>query len=139
MKATTTRSTKWHTRVRSLLVAAALAGLLGVVLEAAPAHAQTVVGCGADGNGDPNELVAAFNSANVGGGTLDLAPGCTYTLITTSDGVKNGLLPITSAITIHGNGATITRSQVSGTPEFRIFEVDSTGELAIDHITVSGG
>ncbi len=89
---------------------------------------------------DTAALIAAIDSANTaGGGTLELSPGCAYTITqpSTPNGL-NGLPPITTSITIHGNGATITRGGTNPS-RFRIFEVDRTGTLAIDHVTVSGG
>ena len=74
---------------------------------AAASHADTLVGC------DTAKLVTAIANANSsGGGILILTAGCTYTLKSGPYGDGNGAdgLPvITSAITIHGNGATITR------------------------------
>ena len=52
-------------------------------------------------------------------------------------GGPDGLPVITSALTIHGNGATIVRGPSPSA--FRIFEVNDTGWLAIDQLTVSGG
>jgi hypothetical protein len=66
---------------------------------------------------------------------LNLAPGCTYTL-TTPDNSINGLPVITTAITIEANGDTITRS--SNTP-FRILEIDPTGDLTLNELTISNG
>ena len=100
------------------------------------AISDSVVGC------DTAALIAAIDSANtMGGGTLDLSSGCTYTLTQPATATPNGpdgLPPITTAIAIHGHGATITRGGTSP-PAFRIFEVAYTGALAIDHLTVSGG
>ncbi|MGI9074704.1 MAG: hypothetical protein ACR2JB_26085, partial [Bryobacteraceae bacterium] len=45
----------------------------------------------------------------------------------------------TGIITVNGYGATIARSQVSGTPPFRIFAVTSGGNLTLNVVTVKGG
>lgn len=47
--------------------------------------------------------------------------------------------PITGIITVNGYGATIARSQVSGTPAFRIFAVASGGNLTLNIVIVKGG
>lgn len=120
-----------------LLLAAALA------LAARPtpaAHAATNVPC------DVNALISAIQAANSapGADTLVLAAGCTYTLAAprASDGGAHGptgLPEITSAITIQGAGTTIARSSASGTPNFRIFHIASSGALTLDGVTISGG
>jgi hypothetical protein len=81
-------------------------------------------------------LVAAIDAANSGGGgTLSLAHGCHYQLTVSPDSSENGLPPITSAITIVGNHATI-----DGTNSFRAFEVDGPGgNLSISQLTITGG
>jgi len=93
-------------------------------------------------------LIAAINAANNGGpGTINLAQGCTYTLdavnSTTSNtmiGGANGLPAVLSPITIIGHDATITGSPASTTTPFRIFEVDSGGNLTLDEdVTITGG
>ena len=67
--------------------------------------ATTPVGCA------PDQLRAAINTANgsAGADVLQLAPACTYAF-TVTDNVwygPNALPPITSDITIEGNGATL--------------------------------
>ena len=82
-----------------------------------------------------------------GDDTINLAAGATYTLATVdneTDG-PNGLPSITSQITINGNGATIQRDPSYACPEdgddndFRIFHVESTGNLTLNELTVSSG
>ncbi len=59
----------------------------------------------------------------------------------------NGLPPISSAITIQGNGATIERSIAGGTPNFRFFYVSGdgadtynpTGDLTLQNVTLKNG
>lgn len=81
-------------------------------------------------------LVAAINAANSGGGgTLNLAHGCDYQLTSSPDDSENGLPPITSAIKIDGNQATI-----DGTDSFRDLEVDGpSGNLSAHDLTLTGG
>ena len=77
--------------------------------------------------GDGSSLVGAIDQANAAGGSnvVQLGSGCVYTLTAVNNYWygPNGLPPIASDITIDGNGATIARSQVSGTPAFRLFFV----------------
>ncbi|MEO8393739.1 MAG: hypothetical protein ABI700_12180 [Chloroflexota bacterium] len=105
--------------------------LAGFVL---PVSAATSVPC------DVTALISAINSAS-SGDRLDLATGCTYTL-TVVDNLTlgtTGLLVISTTLTINGHGATITRSSVGGTPDFRIFALASGGDLTLDSLTVSNG
>jgi uncharacterized repeat protein (TIGR01451 family) len=101
------------------------------------AHADTLVGC------DTAGLVTAITSANSsGGGTLDLTAGCTYLLESGSYGDGNGNGPdglpvITTAITIHGNGAIITADPL--TPGFRLLEVSNGGDFTADHVALNHG
>jgi hypothetical protein len=95
---------------------------LAVVVVTAPARASatsTPVPC------DTSALIAALDAANSSGGdTLDLAPGCMYTLTEPDNSTPSGAngLPVISApITIHGNGATIVRRPSA--EAFRIFEI----------------
>lgn len=46
---------------------------------------------------------------------------------------------ITSEITTQGNGSTIERSTATGTPEFRILAVNSSGNLTLEETTITGG
>ncbi|HEY6624161.1 MAG TPA: hypothetical protein VIX85_10040 [Acidimicrobiales bacterium] len=128
---------------RRFAVAGAVAALSCGTLAAdvafsAPAGATTShVACG-DVYG-PTGLVAAINAANAGGGgTINLAGGCTYTL-TAPNIFSDGLPVVTSTITINGLGSTIARSQAPGTASFRIFEVDEPGNLTLNLLTVAGG
>jgi len=51
----------------------------------------------------------------------------------------SGLPQITSEITIEGNGATIERSCVVITPLFRIFSVQTDGDLTLGGLTIRNG
>jgi hypothetical protein len=106
------------------------------------AHAATItVPCSGSGGG-PSGLVAAINRMNstFGPNTINLTPGCIYTFTHPFQVESpNGLPPITGIITVNGYGATIARSQASGTPPFRIFAVASGGNLTLNVAIVKGG
>ena len=64
-------------------------------------------------------LVASINAANAaGGGTINLARGCHYRLMSADNG-ENGLPLVSTRILVNGNNAT-----VDGTGAVRVFEVD---------------
>ena len=132
--------TTW--RDRGVRIAAS-AGLLGAVLSAAGAAAAATanVPCSPSvPGGGPAGLIAAVNKANArGGGTVDLAQKCTYTLGPKPDNDHNGLPIVRTPITIEGNGSTVARSQAPNTDDFRIIEVDGPGRLTINSLAVTGG
>ena len=76
-------------------------------------------------------------TAGSGADTLVLPPESTHTLTQSYDYGPNGLPLVTSAITIAGNGSTITRDPSA--PQFRILEVAPSGDLTLQETTVSGG
>jgi len=103
-------------------------------------------------NGDIAALKNALIAANTNGqaDTINLAPVSNYTLtaIDNSANGANGLPVIVNDVagldlTINGNGATIQRNSASGTPEFRILQVDNAtvnvSNLTILNGKVSGG
>jgi hypothetical protein len=106
--------------------------LLTGLLTAAPAQAAAggPVPC------SPDALRAAITAANAaGGGTINLAAGCTYAL-TSADNGENGLPVVTTRIGVNGNGATIAGNNTS----FRIWEVDGpAGNLSLQNVTITGG
>jgi hypothetical protein len=106
--------------------------LTGIVV-AAPAEAA--IGCSA------SSLISAITAANRSNGAFTLAHACTYTLTSASNATDGGTgLPvITGRVTIHGNGATISRSATAGIPAFRIFDVSSTGSLTIAVMSLANG
>ncbi|MEW1774071.1 hypothetical protein [Streptomyces sp. NPDC086777] len=65
------------------------------------------------------------------GETIDLRRDCTYHLGT-------ALPVIGKDLTIRGNGATIVRDGTN-TPAFRIFDINSNGNLRLEDLTVRGG
>jgi hypothetical protein len=96
--------------------------------------------------GDSAALITALATANTNGqaDTITLGAGCTYELSNVNNvatgGGDDGLPAIVSdagnAITIVGNGATITRATAA--PAFRIFAV-AGGTLNLSDVTVSNG
>ncbi|MEV6565997.1 hypothetical protein [Streptomyces kronopolitis] len=128
--------------MRALLAA----GIFPLALVSAPpAHAAfpVQVAC------SESALVDAINTANAaGGGSLTLAPLCTYTLTsahsTGGSGLPAGLPNITTPVSMTGLVTQITRAP--GAPAFRIFEVDgpsqvpgADGRLGLTTVTVNGG
>lgn len=105
--------------------------LLAGFLAAAPAQAST----GASVPCSSARLIAAITAANTaGGGTINLARGCHYALMT-AVGNGDGLPPVTTRIAVNGNGATI-----DGTGAVRVFEVDGPGgNLSLTNVTITGG
>lgn len=116
--------------------AAAQVALTLCALAAVPsADAATIaVACG---GGDPAPLVHAVTQANADADAdvLVLSAGCTYTL------TALGGLPVTTPITVLGNGAIVERSAatpppLNDPPDFRLFKVEATGQLSIDRLTL---
>jgi len=107
---------------------------LGFLLLAGPAGAVDFV----IANGDVAALVTAIDTAN-GNGTTDviiLADTGAYTLTTAAE-TGTGLPAITSALTIEGNGATISRSGAA--PTFRIFTIGGSANVTFRNLTISNG
>ena len=118
----------------------AFAGLPAGLALAGTGGSGVRVPCSGPGGGAAG-LVAAINAANVaGGGTITLAPKCTYTLTGADNNgtlAANGLPVITTRIKIAGAHSTITRSS---SQQFRILEVDGPGgNLSLTGLTISGG
>jgi len=85
-------------------------------------------------------LVSAIATANAGGASdLLLSPGCTYSLtaVNNTTDTANGLPQVTGPLSLHGNGAVITRSATA--VPFRILEVGATGNVALNALTISNG
>ncbi len=119
---------------------AAVLGLAVAPATMASASPATFVPCSSGGAG----LVAAITAANVAGGTINLAPGCTYSLTSSNNGSSgpmglpgfNGLPQVTNTITINGFGATIAANNTT----FRIFQVNGpSGHLTLQGLTLTGG
>ena len=158
-----TKLTHTFTKGLHLLVVTALLMAALAVAPVPVAHAATInVTTTSGGTGGPDcTLRDAITSANTdtatggcpagsGADIINLAAGGTYTL-TTEDNDEplgdgpNGLPPVTSQITINGNGATIQRDPSyacpvdDGSSDFRIFHVDNPGDLTLNDLTVSNG
>jgi hypothetical protein len=123
-------------RSRYILAALVAAGS-AVLITPQVAHAAAI-SC------NNTSLISAITTANttVGGGTVTLPTGCTFTLTAANNTVQgdNGLPVITNNVTINGNGATIKRA--SGAPNFRFFLVDNVapgGNLTLNSLTLSNG
>jgi hypothetical protein len=108
--------------------------LEGLAVEVEPVlEAKVAVAC------SEIALVSAINTANAdGGGTLDLAAGCTYSITVPHGGPANGLPVITTAITFEGTGTTIRRAP-GALLAFRIVEVGLTGALTVKAVTLRDG
>jgi hypothetical protein len=96
-------------------------------------------------SGDVTCLIRAINKANQNGeeNTINLAAG-TYTLTSLdnspSSNSGNGLPRIVSAMIINGESAETTIiERDSGAPAFRILDVDASGRLTLNGLTVRGG
>lgn len=121
--------------------------MIGILLVAAPLPAEAAAASDAVpvrcsvGGGDG--LIDAIRAAErAGGGALELAGHCTYTLTkpdNRTDGA-NGLPVLTGRVTITGKAGTrIARASAAGTPDFRIVEVAKHATVAIAHVTITGG
>lgn len=120
-----------HSSRRQRLIRAGISVLL--LVSAQMARAETSVSC------SPGALTSAIATANSNGpasDTLSLAPGCTYRFTDSDANGDSALPPITTAIVISGNGATIERASDAATP-FRLFSV--SGALTLKDVTVRGG
>ena len=138
-----------HLRVSSSLKrAVAIASISAAALAAsAPAAgAADFFSTCASGDGDEASLVAAFDAANLSPGPdiVHLSTGCTYEFATVNNYWygPNALPPISSDITVLGNGGTIRRT-ASGSPppDFRFFYVgaDPADSDTLDYSTPGAG
>lgn len=86
-----------------------------------------------------SDLQAAIHSVATVGGTVNLRPGCTYTLTdTVPPNDDNGLPVIKNSVTINGCGDIITRAATAA--NFRFFEIDGpNGNLTLNTLTLSDG
>ena len=153
----------WHLRrqllnwggTQTLLVAMGLGLSLGPLAHAQAATLTVAPGAAeisADGVCALREALINANNdaatypdcpAGSGADTIELAANSTYTLTDApaecmADG-PNGLPSVTTAITLNGNGATIERSAVDGTPTFRLLHVAATGDLTVQNLTIRRG
>ncbi len=120
-------------------VAAALVVLLVVP---APAMAATIV---VGGGCTLADAITAANTDSAAGGctagsgadVIQLTGDVTLTTVDHFDEGDNGLPAVTSEIVVEGNGFTVAR--MAGAPDFRPFFIDTTGDLTLENVTVSGG
>ena len=108
-------------------LASGAALLLTGFLAASPAQAST-------GGSVPCNSAALITAIKAASAAVNLTRGCHYALTTAVSG-EDGLPPITTRITVNGNGATI-----DGTGAVRVFEVDGPGgNLTLNNVTITGG
>lgn len=127
---------------------AAILALVVAPATAASASPAVFVPCPSPPGVEAVGLVNAITTANgSGGGTINLASGCTYSLNGPNLPINpnpligaNGLPAVTTPITINGWNTTVTGNPASATP-FRIFEVDGVpgGNLTVQGLTITGG
>jgi hypothetical protein len=133
---------------RTLAGAALLLALSEGVGQAAIINVTTnIPGISPDGNCSLIEAIINANNdtathsdctAGSGADTIVLPAGTqTLTAVYGNTYGPTGLPLITSQITIQGNGAKIVRSKKG--PQFRLMAVSATGNLTLDHVTLSGG
>ena len=87
-------------------------------------------------------LVNAINFANSDPDhtIIELEPGCTYLVDQQYGDRQSGLPQLTTPITIHGNGATLTRPGLEQQPdEYRFFYVELGTTVSISDLTLSSG
>ncbi len=121
------------------LLSVVLAGVVAVPAAGAGPSTASVPCRGP--HGGTNGLIAAIQQASTrGAGTIQLAPTCTYSVskVLFDNGAgPTGLPLISGRITINGRGARIVRA--TGSPEFRLFQVNSAASLSVTGLTVRGG
>jgi hypothetical protein len=94
-----------------------------------------------------SDLIADIKAANLHGGANTIvltAPTTSPYVLTARDNFTNGNngLPVIApgdALTIQGNGDTIERSTVTGTPAFRLFDVANGASLTLENMTLAHG
>lgn len=156
----------WRQRLRRKLAVSlssaalmlALAGPVALPLSAAPDATIVVVnGEVANVNNNKCGLIEAILNARATKAS-QLRPDCTAGNLSGPDTISlptgglfeltaahnaqfgpTGLPVITTAMTIEGHGATISRSMVSGTPSFRILVVDPGVSLTLRDTTIANG
>ncbi|MDB9312478.1 DUF4347 domain-containing protein [Spirulina sp. CS-785/01] len=88
-------------------------------------------------DGDIENLITALEN---GENEINLAPGGTYNLTSAYNSSDNGLPTITGNITINGNRASISGdSSLPAEDQFRLFYVQSGGQLTLNDLTLSQG
>lgn len=120
-------------RRRLRLVAVVLGVVVGTAGLAPTAAYADVIPC------DDDDLIEAIEAANgdPADNVITLEEDCTYVLDEPYEDTDNGLPVITEGLEIRGNDATIKRDP--GADSFRIFEVDASGPVVFEDLTVRGG
>jgi hypothetical protein len=95
-----------------------------------------------------SDLIADIKAANKQGGSNTIAlsaPATSPYVLTGAYGInKDGAtglptIALNDNLSIAGNGDTIERSTIAGTPAFRLFDVASGGSLTLQNLTLQGG
>ncbi|MFI5040456.1 MAG: hypothetical protein ACHQNA_01185 [Acidimicrobiales bacterium] len=127
-------------RPRAFMAVVVAGAIVVTVAIVPPAWAGGVTSTTVPCNETALETAITTANANTAGGTISLTSGCVYSLHDSdnlsTNGELNGLPLITNQVTINGNGATIKREAHQA---FRIFEIGSTGNLVLNHLSVRGG
>ena len=123
-----------------------LAALLGCLL--APAAHAALIDVSCTPATKEAELIAAFTTVQANAdatNTINLAAGCTYTLVAATpgdnafvgdNGVPRVIRPQT--LVVNGNGATLERSTAGGTPDFRLMQFGvRSGQLPVGNLIVT--
>lgn len=140
---------------RTLLVAALLTCGAATIAGAMPAQAAVITvntTSMAVANDGHCSLIEAINAANTdtasgalpgecsagSGADTVVLPNATYTLSAVYNNTwKSGLPPVTSVMTVQGNGSITQRA--TNAPWFRLWVVGSGGDLTLNDVTVRGG
>ncbi len=112
-----------------------LASALGILLVAQPLFPAVITvggGCSLADAITAANTDSATGGCAAGSGADELRLTADVDLLTALPVIANG-----STVTIRGNGFRVQRD--AGAPDFRIFEVPTSGDLTLDNIEVSGG
>jgi hypothetical protein len=152
----TGHSFSWRGMTMICLVILISAGALIIVKETGANSVSTTIQVNSTdgGTGGPEcrlrDAISAANTGSVVGGCDGSAggpyiielidPGYNlYYWFNVIDNNSNGLPIITSDVTINGHGGKIYRNSQETTPNFRLFEVATTGTLHLNAVTISDG
>jgi hypothetical protein len=116
----------------------AIAILFTAACQPAPSPPPIAVSCSVPA------LIQAIDNANANPSIdiLDLSAGCVYefSVVHNSSAYGDNSLPvITTHVVINGNNVTMQRSSASGTPNFRFFLVEPSGQLVLRDLTLRNG
>src|SRR4051812_42988161 len=112
--------------MRRLALSAAIGASALAVCPPTAMTASFPAGC-AGGSGDTASLIDAIDAANANSGadSVELGAGCRYVVSSVHNTWygPNGLPPVSSDLTINGNGATIVHAPLTQTAAFRFIFV----------------